>query len=72
MASVESSSTEQKNKNKEALQGISGCFATLYTEISRLGLNNIHQDTYHFEPLLREYSEKLIKAVQENKNLETT
>jgi len=72
LASVESSSTEQKNKNKEALQGISGCFATLYTEISRLGLNNIHQDTYHFEPLLREYSEKLIKAVQENKNLETT
>jgi len=72
LASLESSSNEEKSKVEEALHGISGCFATISTEISQLGIENTHQNSFQFEPLLREYSEKLIKAVQENKNFETT
>ena len=72
LASHESSSAEEKNNVEEALHGISGCFATISAEISQLGIENTHQNTFQFEPLLREYSEKLIKAVQENKNFETT
>ena len=72
LASLESSSNEENSKVEEALHGISGCFATISTEILQLGIENTHQNSFQFEPLLREYSEKLIKAVQENKSFETT